>query len=367
MAILKKKKATKVADQVDASFEEDWEDDETTMDYVDTNLLVPTSCVPFNLECSGEVEGAFLLGKIVNLIGDSHAGKTLFALSVFAECSMDKRFDDYRFIYDDVEAACEFNIQRLFGKKCKERLDTSIRSRTIEQFNDNVAGALDDDQPFIYVLDSFDGLTSESAIELDAENRKKRAKGADTKGSFGDGKAKYASSFFSLRTQELSDKKSVVIIISQTRDNIGFGAMFNPKTRSGGKALKFYSFHEIWLSMEKKEKKGDRTYITNVQARITKNKVTGRHGVAHFPILFDYGVDNITSCIYFLLKEKYWTKDGKFISTKGFHPNPKISYNDLVAWIEKNDKEHALALECKAAYDKVIADMIPRHRKKKYI
>lgn len=334
---------------------------------VDPKLLIPSPCVPFNLECSGRHEGAFQLGKIVNLIGDSHAGKTLFALSIFAECALDKRFDSYRFIYDDVEAANEFDIPYLFGERVANRIedDEDVRSWTIEDFNDNVARALDGDSPFIYVLDSFDALTSEAAISLDSENRKKRETGKQVSGSYGDGKPKIMSDFFKLRTQDLKDKKSAIIIISQTRDNIGFGAMFNPKTRSGGRALKFFSCHEVWLAMQKKEKKGKRTFITNVQAKITKNKLTGRHGEAFFPIMFDYGVDNISSCIKFMMEEGNWTGSAKAINTQGLYPKGTISRTGLIEWIEDNEKEKELAIYCQNAYDTIIENLRPT-RKRRY-
>lgn len=346
---------------------------------VNPNDLVPTGSITFNLECSGRIEGAFKLGKIVNLIGDSHAGKTLFALTTLAECSKLKRFDKFDFYFDDVEAANEFNLPYLFGKNCAKRINQSTRSNTIEEFNDSLARKLKSKNSFIYILDSFDALTSEAAIKKDNSNRVKREKGNKTDGSYGDGKPKKASELFSLRKQELSDHGSVLIIISQTRDNIGFGAMFTPKTRSGGKALKFYSFHEIWLAMQKREKKGKRTYNTNVLAKISKNKLTGRHGETTFPILFDYGVDNITSCINFLMDEGDWkSKTGKSVNTKGFVPkifeenkktkktrgrHPKIV--EAIKYIEDNDKEQELYLLCQQAYDDVMEGLKP-NRKKKY-
>jgi len=333
---------------------------------IDLDQLIPSPSIPFNIECSGHPEGAFLKGTVANLIGDSHAGKTLFALSIFAECNLLGRFDNYRFILDDVEHANEFDIGYLFGEGCEERIETEVVSRTIEDFGDNVARALEGTKPFIYVLDSADALTSEAAVELDLENRKKREKGNEVSGSYGDGKAKAFSHFFTMKIDGLDRHESFILIISQTRDNIGFGAKFNPKIRSGGKALKFYSFHEVWLAMLKKEKKGDRTYSTDVQAKITKNKLTGRHGIAHFPILFDYGVDNLSSCIYFLLNEKHWTGNKTSIDTKGWHPDGKVSFQKLVAYIEDNNQEHALALECKRAYDAVIEKMSPTHRKRRY-
>jgi RecA/RadA recombinase len=339
---------------------------------VNTSLLVPTGSTTFNLECSGRIEGAFSLGKMVNIIGDSHAGKTLFALTIFAECSLLEKFDNYRFIYDDVESANEFDIEYLFGEKVEKRIEYAIKSRTIEDFNDNIATALLEDDPFIYVLDSFDALTSEAAIEKDADNRKAREKGNQIKGSYGDGKAKKASELFSQRIQDIADKKSLLIIISQTRDNIGFGSMFTPKTRSGGKALKFYASHEIWLACQKKEKSGKRTIVTNVQAKITKNKLTGRHGEAYFPILFDYGIDNISSCINFLVDEGNWTGSKKALDTKGFIPKKIVgkdeknrSKAEVVRYIEDNDLENDLFELCQDCYDNIMEKLKPK-RKRKY-
>jgi RecA/RadA recombinase len=340
-------------------------------DKVDPDMLIPSGSTTLNLECSGTSEGAFLLGKIVNLIGDSHAGKTLLALTMFAECSVLNRFDNHRLIYDDVESANEFDMAHLFGQSVEDRVDTSIRSHTIEDFNDNIARCIEGEQPFIYVLDSFDALTSEAFVKKDSENRKKREKGSQITGSYGDGKAKIASDFFKNRNQDLDDHKSAIIVISQTRDNIGFGAMFTPKVRSGGKALKFYSFHEIWLACQKKEKDGKRTIITNVQAKVTKNKLIGRHGEAYFPVLFDYGIDDLTSCIKFLVEEGNWSGTKSAINTKGFAPdellNDKgmVTFKKLIQYIEKNNLEDEICLLCKEAYDKIMESLTP-DRKRKY-
>ncbi len=344
---------------------------DTSMD-IDPKDLVPTGSTTFNLECSGHVEGAFRKGKMVNIIGDSHAGKTLFCLTVMAECSLLKSFRKYRFILDDVEVANEFNLEHLFGKKFADRVELDIISKTVEDFNDNLARVHKQGQPCIYVIDSFDGLTSEAAVEKDEDNRKAREKGKDTKGDYGDGKPKLASRLFSLRMQEINDDGSLLIIISQTRDNIGFGAMFTPKTRSGGKALKFYAFHEIWLACQKKEKEGKRTVVTNVQAKITKNKLTGRHGEAYFPILFDYGIDNIISCVNFLRDEGDWTGTRKACNTQGFYSlkdkkgkkkHPSIS--QIVDWVEENDKEDELFSLCQECYNAIMETLKPK-RKKKY-
>ena len=344
------------------------------LDKVDTDRLIPTGSTTFNLECSSHIEGAFHMGTMVNLIGDSHAGKTLFALTIFAECSLLPRFDDYRFIYRDIERANEFDMEHLFGKEVSDRIecDEEDNLRTFEQFNDDLHRTFADDRPCIYVLDSFDALTTEAALKLDASNRTKREKGNKTDGSYGDGKAKLMSEAGSKRIPELGQTDSLLIIISQTRDNIGFGAMFTPKVRSGGKALKFYAFHEVWLACQKKEKEGKRTVVTNVQAKITKNKLTGRHGEAYFPVLFDYGVDNISSCINFLHDEGEWTGKATALNTKGFIPvkvvnnkNKHRSRKEVINYIESNDLEERLFQLCQETYDIIMESLKPK-RKRKY-
>jgi len=330
---------------------------------VDPNMLIPTPSTTFNLECSGRIEGAFQIGKTANLIGDSHSGKTLFALSMLAECSHNSRFDGFDLIYHDVEEANEFDIPYMFGKKTDSRLIYDVRGSLFEEFSDNIGRLLSGNRPFIYVLDSFDALDTEASRKKDEENRKKREKGSKTDGEYGDGKAKLMSAFFRHYNDDLKAHGSSLIIVSQTRDNIGFGAMFAPKTRSGGKALKFYACHEVWLATQKKEKIGKRTYITNVQAKITKNKLTGRHGEALFPILFDYGIDNIASCIKFLMDEGGWTGSKRAINSKEFVDT--MSYDELVKHIEENDLEENLALCCQEAYNNVFAKLTPQ-RKRKY-
>lgn len=366
---IKPKKIEQTAESFDAMMDED---EVVDPEFIDVDELVPMGSTTGHLECSGHWQGAFKLGSMINIIGDSHAGKTLLAFTIFAECNKLERFSHYKFIYDDVEAANEFNLSKLFGQQCANRIDQSIRSKTIEDFNDNVARQLDEGEPFIYILDSFDALTSEAVIKKDIENRKKREKGNETTGDYGDGKAKIFSRFCSLRIQELKDCNSLLIIISQTRDNIGFGAQFTPKTRSGGRALKFYAAFELWLACQKKEKKGKRTIVTNVQGKISKNKLTGYHGEFYFPILRDYGIDNLTSCINFLMDEGDWTGTKKSVNTKGFlvdkdskgkvkHPSIK----EIIDYVEKENKETELYQLCKEAYDDIMESLKPE-RKLKY-
>lgn len=282
--------------------------------HIDKIKLVSSPCTLFNCACSDSHRGAFSVGRMVNIIGDSSAGKTMFALCVLAEAARDKNFDDYRLVIDDVENALTFNLDYLFGTKMASRLeppnvvdDIPEPSDTIEDFHCNIARLLDDEKPFIYVLDSFDALDSDQDQDKVEEMRSAKERGKKAKGTYGMSKAKKASDLLRNICKRLKDTNSILIIISQTRDNID-PMSFEKRTRSGGRALKFYAHHEIWLSCGKKIKSKDTVIGADVIAKITKNKLTGKVRQIKFPIYYDYGVDNTRASIDFLVEKGVFKK-----------------------------------------------------------
>lgn len=282
----------------------------------ESKLWIPTGSVLLNLACSDRIDGGWGAGKIANLIGDSSSGKTLLALSMFAECANRSEFDGYDFIYDDVEQACEFNMGKLFGSKVTDRIqapqsdgDTSLHSDTIQQFHANVFAAIESGRPFIYVLDSFDALTSSEELGRAEESAKATRDGKEVKGSYRMEKPKLISEMLRQIKARLRATNSFLLIISQTRDNID-PMSFEKKTRSGGKALRFYSSHEVWMALAGKIKSKDRIIGSNVKVKVTKNKLTGKQREVKFPIYYDYGADDLGSCIDFLVEEGHWKKKG---------------------------------------------------------
>ena len=71
---------------------------------LDLSRLIPTGSTLLNLAMSGHPEGGPVKGKVWNVPGDSHTGKTYLAFSVLAECSLLESYDHYRLIHDDAEA-----------------------------------------------------------------------------------------------------------------------------------------------------------------------------------------------------------------------------------------------------------------------
>jgi len=329
-----------------------------------TSDLIPTGCTLLNLACSDNYKAGFGLGKIINIIGDTSAGKTFLALTIFAEVVKESRFDNFVLAYDDVEEANEFDIEYLFGKKTFDRIDQGFRSFTIEDLYDNIYYLLDQGHPFIYVLDSFDALTSEAGVALAEENRKLRAKDKPTKGSYGDGKPKAFSDFCKLTVGKLAQNNSLIIIISQTRDNIGFGAQFKPKTRSGGKALGFYSTHELWLSVAKARKELDLKIGNDVMVKLTKNKMTGKHRAVYFPIYYDYGIDDIQACVDYLMDRKHWKGTGAKVNAVEFEV--EMSVKNLILYIEENNFEGRLRKIVSTVWLAHEEAVRMDHRKRKY-
>lgn len=262
----------------------------------------------------------FTAGGYIYLVGDSASGKTWTSLTCFAEAMRNPEFKDYRLIYDDVEGGALMDFAYYFGEKVAKRMEAPaykkkqpVFSQTVESFYYNLQSAIDAGRPFIYVLDSQDALTSEASTKKFKSQREASETGDAVKGSYGDGKAKYHSEHIREALQGIRRTKSILIVIGQTRDNLGFG--FEKKTRSGGKALIFYANLIVWTAIAYKLKKAvrgkDRTVGIVCSAEVRKNRITGKIGKdrsVEIPIYYGLGMDDIGSCVDYLITEKHWKK-----------------------------------------------------------
>lgn len=317
--------------------------------------FIPTGSTLFNLAISDKHDGGWPCGTMANLIGDSSSGKSLMALTTFAAMSQNPKYDDYVFVYDDVEAASAFSFTNLFGEKASRRIKTNIISATIQDFRRNLFDVINTNKPFVYVLDSFDALTSEEEVERTTKD--------DGGGSYKTEKPKIASEIFRQCVRKMRETNSFLLIVSQTRDNIGFGAQFNPKIRSGGKALKFFASIEAWSSMEKTEKKKDLIIGSNVCLKVTKNKSTGKRREVYFPIYYDIGIDNTTSIVNYLVDKGHWKKEKNSIVAEDF--GITASMPKIIEHIESNNLENDLDIIVGNVWNS-IEDSVKLNRKKRF-
>lgn len=313
--------------------------------------FVSTGSTLLNLAYTGRPFRGYAKGKCYLFVGDSESLKTWLALSLLAEAARNSNFDDYRLIHDNAEEGALMDIERFFGSKLAKRLEGPapdvVGSRTVEDFYGFIDDAVKAEKPFIYVLDSENVLTSESEEDKFAEQKKARAEEKDVAGSYGDGKAKIHSANLRRVVADLRDTRSILVILSQTRDNLQrFGFMGDPKTRSGGRALRFYASLEAWSSLKEKIKrtvKGKPREIGSViQVAVKKNRFTGKHRTITIDFYNSVGIDDIGTNIDYLVDEKHWKKSSKGIIAPEFDFTG--TRDALIAHIEENRLERKLAI-----------------------
>jgi RecA/RadA recombinase len=329
--------------------------------------LISTGSTLLNLALSDYPYGGYRPGRIVNLIGDSSSGKTLLCLAMFAEIAQMSKYDKYEFLYMEPEAGMEFDIADMFGSKIMSRINflPTDRSKpcTVQDWYNSIFDAIvTRKKPCIHVLDSFDALTSKEEIE-DHEVGK---------GGYKTEKAIASSAALRQVANVNEGTQSLMLIISQTRQNLG--AMFGKKkTRSGGDALHFFSTQEIWLhngpKITKKSRGDDIEIGRYVLVDVAKNRVTGKRRKVKFPVLDGYGVDDIRSMVEWLAEKGFWEKEGKSVDAwkidtcNDFEVNGKVV--EIVKYIEDNNLEDKLK---KIVWDcwMEIEDELKIDRKRRY-
>lgn len=329
---------------------------------LNSKTLLNTGSTLLNLACTGKPYGGFAKGTYILLVGDSSSGKTWLSMTCLAEAAMNPEFKDYRFIFDNAENGAMMNIEKFFGSAVASKLEPPAGTRenpknssTVEEFYFHLDDAIKQNKPFIYILDSMDALDTEDDIEQFQKEKDAYEKDKNVTGSFGTSKAK-KNSHIRVIGNQLPKTGSIVIVISQTRQSIGFGAQLNPKTRSGGKALKFFCHLELWSSVKgdiKKKVKGkDRQQGIISKIKVEKNRYTGRERVVEIPIYHSFGIDDIGSCVDFLVEEGHWKKsDSGSIDATDFEITGKREF--LIQEIERRDMEKDLRLLVAEVWDEI--------------
>lgn len=310
--------------------------------------------------------GGWVLGRIANVVGDKSAGKTLLAIEAFANFFM--TYPDGLARYGEAESAfdmpyaenlgmpidkIDFGLAGTFGRTEDEPLQTVedwYRSTLAFVEKCEKAG-----KPGIYCIDSFDALSDDAEMERDID-----------KGSFGQGKAKKSGELFRKLKTRLKDANVLLIVVSQIRDkmNVTFG---ETKTRSGGRALDFYASHIVWLAEIGKIKKTiqgiERPIGVNVRANCKKNKVGLPFRTCDYPVLFGYGVDDLTANVEWLLEN-----NGADVLKEQFEMS-KAGYKIRLANIRDKGGEPARELRAKLRaavfqrWQEIESGFLPKSRK----
>lgn len=230
--------------------------------------------------------GGWVLGRVANIVGDKSSGKTLQAIEACANFHM--QYPTGKIRYAESEAAFDQAYAAALGMPI-DAISFAENIYTVEEWYEDLIAELKslNGRPGLYILDSLDALSDKAEQERDID-----------KGSYNMSKAKLIGELFRRAVQEIEASNMLLIVISQIRDKIGvsFG---ETKTRSGGKALDFYATHVVWLQeigkMKRTIDKVERVVGLEVQALCKKNKVGLPFRKVQYPLLFGYGVDDVTA------------------------------------------------------------------------
>lgn len=339
-----------LSDSIDTDIDEFSEIREDGSRIIKADRLISSGSTMLNLACSDNSHGAFVKGTVINLIGDKSAGKTMLAWHVIAEAL--KQGINYEIVYDDIEQALEFDLEYLFGKSVFKKVMFE-KSDTIE----DVYSLLDElfklDKPFIYVMDSYDALTSIEERDKDI-----------TDGSYrGVPKTRLLSEILRRTKSKIRGSDSLVAIVSQVREDLNPQSRTKTK-RTGGKALGHYCAHEIWLRQVGFIKRKDEEVGVETECHVRKNKATGKRKKIEFPIYWDYGIDDLLSMSDWLVEKGVWKKEkgGKTIKT---HEFGDLTEGKLIAHIEDNNLEEEVRNAVWREWLR-IQDEIKTDRKRRY-
>lgn len=302
-----------------------------------------TGSIMLNLAISGRARGGITKNHYIWFLGDSETGKSVYALKILAEASINPNFAKYRLIYDDIETGIfQFPIAQFYGASLARRIEplngSKARpkpSRSIQEFYRLAFAALKAG-PCIIVQDSMDALDEEKELkdfEAASENNKSTAE------SYGMGKAKENSKNMKRLVSCLPLHGSILLVINQTRENLNRRGPYDAKTKpgAGGMALRFYAHAQLWTSIvgklereivkDKKVKYGDMVSIA-----VKKNRISGRAGSIKIPFLRQAGFDDIGSTVDWLVEWGHWKKSKGQIAAVDF--NTQLSRVGLIMHIE---------------------------------
>lgn len=243
--------------------------------------------------------GGWALGRVSNVYGDSATGKTLIGIEACANFA--HQFPDGTIYYRERESAFDFEFaaglglptERVDFMGYEDGLDTV--EDLFDDLTDCIARAEKTREPCFYCVDSLDSFSDED----EQDNKDIRKVTGIAK------KPRLMSQLFRQRIGSIARSRMHLMFISQLRTKIGV-TMGRKTERAGGVALRFYASQIIFLRQKETitpEVKGVKRPIgVQVIAKSEKNKKGMPYRDCEFPILFTYGIDDLSACINFLVQ-----------------------------------------------------------------
>jgi recombination protein RecA len=253
--------------------------------------FLSTGCTLLDLAIADRLPGGIPAGRITQIYGDESTAKTVIG----AEAAGSAQRQGGACSVKDVEGTWDAPRMNMIHGIIYDKQWEYSRPTSIENlFDDHLTKAVDFSakhrgKPSACLVDSLSALGSEAEL---------KAKMTDA--TMGTSRAKQLSLAFRKHLSILIDTLMGTIFIDQTRTNVGvsFGEQ---STVSGGSALKFYASVRIKLThLERLTNSHGRIVGIKVGFFIRKNKVAAPFREGHFRLLFDYGIDDVSTNLEWL-------------------------------------------------------------------
>lgn len=308
------------------------------------------------LDCT--VGGGWPLGRIINIVGDKSTGKTLLAIEAMANFA--RRYKKGRIRYRESEAAFIPEYAAALGLpvgrvEFPREEEDEAGPDTVEKFYKDLKKFLSslNGRVGLYILDSLDAISDEAEVG--------REFGEAT---YGTAKAKQMSELFRRITSLVESSNVCLVIISQTRANIGpsFGKQY---TRAGGQALDFYASIIVYLAhlgeLKRTVNKVKRTVGVKIRAKCTKNKIGLPFRSCDFSIIFGYGIEDVSAGLD-------WLKSNKMLSRADVKSKEYKNLRLRSLKIELDPEEHQelqdrVAAAVCAGWEEVETSFLPKRGK----
>lgn len=237
----------------------------------------------FKLGCGG-----YVVGRISEIWGPESSGKT--TLAMIAAANFQREFSTRAVAWIDMERTFDWNWAKAHGVDPKKLV--LMEPENSEDVADMAKMAIRSGLFSLVVLDSVGGMITEEETEKAAEK--------DSVGTA----AKVVTRMVKIAAVQCDDTETTLIIVNQTRANIGFGG---GTTTGGGFALKHVTTHRIKVRRTNKEPytvgpKADLTTVgVELAATVQKNKVAPPGRTATFALFVapsdkygPVGIDQVT-------------------------------------------------------------------------
>lgn len=239
--------------------------------------------------------GGYPDGRIIEFYGGESSGKTTATLHSIASFQR----QGFKCAFIDYEHAFDPEYARALGVDTDELIFS--QPTTAEEGLDIIDALVSTGELKLIVVDSVAAMTPKAELE----------------GESGQSVIGVHARLMSQAMRKLAGKTykthTDVVFINQLRDKIG--VMFgDPRTTTGGNALKFYASIRVEFSKGTKKKKGDEVTHNQGKLKVVKNKTYKPYQESTFDMEFGSGISEIGELIDYGVAANVVNKAGSWYS-----------------------------------------------------